>query len=74
MNKFTQGEIDTMIEAMVTFMRQALMLNGDTYGTLFDSEEIEEKKNHVLKVLASKPEYAYFYLSQDEREEYGGQQ
>ena len=74
MNKFTQGDIDIMIEALVTFMRQVEEAQEHTYGTLFDNELVEERKRHVLKVLASKPEYAYFYLTQDEREEYGGQQ
>lgn len=70
MSKFTQGETDTMIEAMVSFMRE-LELH---YHFLDDLDGIREKQDHVLKILASKPEYAYFYLSQDEREEYGGQQ
>lgn len=62
MSKFTETEIDTMIEAMMVFMRY------DGHMPLH-----REKKEDVLKILASKPDYAWFYLTQDEMEEYGGQ-
>ena len=74
MSKFTEGQIDTMIEAMVTFMRQVEEAQEHTYGTLFDNELLQERKVDVLKILAEKPDYAWFYLTEDEMEEFGGQQ
>ncbi len=74
MSKFTQGEIDTMIEAMVTFMRLSIEANERTYGTLFLSELVEERRANVMKILANKPEYSCFYLTEDEMKEFGGQQ
>lgn len=62
MNKFTQTEIDTMIEAMMTFMRY------DGHTALH-----QEMREVALKIMASKPEYAYFYLTQDERRDFGEQ-
>tara|TARA_R110001592_G_scaffold65146_4_gene200039 strand:- start:596 stop:784 length:189 start_codon:yes stop_codon:yes gene_type:complete len=62
MTKFTQVEIDTMIEAMMVFMRY------DGHMPLR-----REKKEDVLKILANKPDYAWFYLTDEERKEFGEQ-
>ena len=73
MSKFTQGDIDTMILATMTFMRQVEGARA-YHATLFDTDLFKEMQEQVLKVLANKPDYAYFYLTQNEREEFGGQQ
>jgi hypothetical protein len=73
MSKFTQGEMDTIILATMTFMRQ--IEGARAYNaTCVDTDLFKEMQHQAFEVLASKPDYAYFYLTQDEREEYGGQQ
>lgn len=72
-NRFTQGDIDTMVLATMTFMRQ--IEGARAYNaTCVDTDLFKEMQRQAFKVLASKPEYSNFYLTQDEREEYGGQQ
>ena len=63
MNKFTETEINTMIEVVMYFVR-----HGD------DMPLHSEMTRNALKILAEKPDYAWFYLTQEEQEEYGGQQ